>query len=184
MSPLSVRLLLCLFVFAVTPLGSAVAEEPVVPQPWSLQTATGETLSFPYAHEEPVILVFWASWCPYCKALLPHLQSIQDEYGPDGVTIYAIAFRDDGDPMDYLQSQGYSFAAVPGGDEVAASYGVYGTPGLLVFNADNELVFNLYDIEGPELNDADDLSHSQKAARKAPYWAAQLRRQLDQVAMP
>ncbi len=29
------------------------------------------------------IYLFWASWCPYCKALMPHLQSIQVEYGAD-----------------------------------------------------------------------------------------------------
>ncbi|MCP5091039.1 MAG: redoxin domain-containing protein, partial [Gammaproteobacteria bacterium] len=27
--------------------------------------------------QQPVILLFWATWCPYCKALMPHLQSIR-----------------------------------------------------------------------------------------------------------
>jgi thiol-disulfide isomerase/thioredoxin len=163
---------------------SAATGQSPLPETWSLETAAGETLSFPYEHDEPVILLFWASWCPYCKALMPHLQSMLDEYGDDSLTIYAIAFRDDGEPMTYLQSQGYGFVSVPDGDEVASAYGVYGTPGLLLFTADNQLALNLYDIEVPGPEDsasAADLNHTQKAARKAPYWAAQIRLRLDEL---
>src|SRR3546814_9228256 len=31
----------------------------------------------------PTVVLFWATWCPYCKALMPHLQSMLDEYGND-----------------------------------------------------------------------------------------------------
>lgn len=150
---------------------------------WSLHTPDGVEVSFPYEHREPVVLLFWASWCPYCKALMPHLQSIQDEYG-DAVTIYAIDFRDDGDPLGYLKSQGYRFTPLPAGGEVADAYGVYATPGLLIFDDENSIVLNLYDVMAhydEEFDTPDGLKHSQRASRKAPYWAARIREALDRL---
>jgi cytochrome c biogenesis protein CcmG/thiol:disulfide interchange protein DsbE len=179
------RFLFLLLLFLVNPANLLAAEEvPVSAEAWSLETTAGDTLTFPYEHDEPVILLFWASWCPYCKALMPHLQSMLDEYGDDSLTIYAIAFRDDGEPMEYLYSQGYGFVSLPNGDAVAEAYGVYGTPGLLIFSADNKRVFNLYDIEAPEAEHAAELNHTQKAARKAPFWAAKIRLALDELSSP
>jgi thiol-disulfide isomerase/thioredoxin len=144
---------------------------------WSLQTAAGDTVNFPDQRDGPAILLFWASWCPYCKLLMPELQAIAAEY-PGELSIYAINFRDDGDPAAYLQEHGYTFTLLLDGGAVAEQYGIHGTPGLLIFNADNEQIFNLYDtIEQfeAEVGTPEGLSHSEKAARKAPWWAAQIR---------
>ena len=29
----------------------------------------------------PVVVDFWATWCAPCKAMVPHLQKLQDEFG-------------------------------------------------------------------------------------------------------
>ena len=151
---------------------------------WSLQTPSGEIVSFPHEHDGPVILLFWASWCPYCKALMPHLQSMRYEYADDSLTIYAINFRDDGDPLAYMQKQGFDFTLLLDGGDVAAAYDVHATPGLLIFDRENRVVLDLYDVM-EDYNRmvilSDELNHGQKAARKAPWWAAQIRLALDQI---
>jgi len=151
---------------------------------WSLATPTGETVRFPHPHDEPVILMFWASWCPFCKALMPHLQSLLYEYPDDGLTIYAINFRDDGDPVAFMQARGYEFNLLVDGGDVAADYAIHATPGLLIFDRNNQLVLNLYDVmtdSNEEMTLPTNLSARQKAARKAPYWAAEIRRALDAI---
>ena len=49
---------------------------------WTLTSADGVPVTLGEAVvEQPVILFFWATWCPYCKARMPHLQSIRLEQG-------------------------------------------------------------------------------------------------------
>jgi len=123
---------------------------------------------------KPVLLQFWASWCPYCKALMPHLQTMADEYEGE-LTIYAINFRDDDDPQAFMQQNGYTFTLLLSGGAVAEQYEIWGTPGVLVFDQNNRQILNLYDVVtevDAELAATEGLSHRDKAARKAPAWAA------------
>lgn len=151
----------------------AVADE----HSWSLQTPAGETVNFPDKREGPALLLFWASWCPYCKALMPEVQSIADNYDGE-LAVYAINFRDDEDPQAYMDKYGYTFTNLVKGGDVADLYDIWATPGVLIFDADNQQVFNLYELVGQyeEANGAipEELSNSQKAARLAPWWGEQI----------
>ena len=86
-------------------------------------TATGEAITLTdEVGKQHTVLFFWASWCPYCKALMPHLQSIRLERGDD-VRIVAIHFRDDADGAAFIRDQGYDFTVVPDGDAIAIGFG-------------------------------------------------------------
>lgn len=151
---------------------------------WSLEAVgTGATLTESDLQEGNVtVLVFWATWCPYCKALLPHIQSIADEY-EGRLEVAALNFRDDGNPEGYFAERGYTISLFTKADEVAGFYGIRGTPGVLVFDPAGKVVFNLYDympVAKERLkSEGEDLANWQKAARLTPLWAAELRRRLD-----
>jgi peroxiredoxin len=38
----------------------------------------------------PILLVFWATWCPNCKKEIPTLKKIYQEFNPKGMKILAI----------------------------------------------------------------------------------------------
>ena len=149
----------------------------------SLSTPDGQLHTIPATGETRVRLVlFWASWCPYCKALMPHLQSMLDQHGRDRLQVLAVNFREDGKPLEWLESQGFQFEHLPQGDATAESWNVASTPGLFVVDQQDRLVFNLYEVltEDARLRHEDG-SHAQKAARRAPYWAARIRQVVNEL---
>lgn len=151
------------------------------PPAFSVALADGSVLDYPGDVDKPTIVLFWASWCPYCKALMPHLQSILDEF-PGQVQVLALTIRDDEDPAAVLAEYGYDFSLVTTADEVAEAWGVKGTPGLFLADAEGRIVFDRMRIPPPEAASAESgakLKHYQKAARSAPGWAAHLRAALD-----
>ncbi|GAB4190598.1 MAG: hypothetical protein Tsb002_18670 [Wenzhouxiangellaceae bacterium] len=158
------------------------ADAPQAPA-FQLADSNGEMISLPRTDKKQGadIYLFWATWCPYCKALMPHLQSIIDEYGEDQITVYALNIREDGDPQGYLESQGFDFILLPEADAVATEYRAKTTPGVLLVDRAGKIQFNLYQLVANDSASLADLSHRQKAARRAPWWAAELRQAIDRV---
>ncbi len=128
--------------------------------------------------DQHTILFFWASWCPYCKALMPHLQSIRLEYG-DEVRVIALHFRDDADGAAFIRDAGYDFTVVPDADAIAERYGIHGTPGVIIPDRELAIRFDLRKLPRRAVPGGDDQPHAAKAAFRAPYWAAEIRRALD-----
>jgi thiol-disulfide isomerase/thioredoxin len=102
---------------------------------WHAADFAGRPVDFPAVGEgKPVIVVFWATWCPYCRAFMPYLAGIQKDYAAQGVKIVAINAKEDGrgDPKAYVQGLGFAPIAVANGDAIAQSYGIQYIPGLLI----------------------------------------------------
>ncbi|MBS3744141.1 MAG: TlpA family protein disulfide reductase [Wenzhouxiangellaceae bacterium] len=149
-------------------------------EPFELATAEGTALELPADQNGIGIYLFWASWCPYCRALMPHLQSLEDEFG-DKITIYALNFRDQQDPEVYIAEHGFDFTLLPKADSVAERWGVQGTPGLFIIDRQGRVRFNLYDVLTNNPPGFEELGHTQRAQRRAPFWAARIRQALDEV---
>ena len=134
----------------------------------------GQTRQLPQQQEGVGIYLFWATWCPYCRSLMPHLQSIVDQYGSK-VTVYAMQIRDDKPARPYMENNGFSFVVFPDADDVAEAWGMRATPGLVIMDVDQQVRFNLYDVLIEDPPGYAELSHGQKASRRAPFWAARIR---------
>jgi len=146
---------------------------------WELKDGDGQTISFPRNNDKHTILLFWATWCPFCKNLMPHIQSIVDEYGDDKVEVLAINVFEDGDPLEYLTERAYEFHHLPDGEPVAKIYGVQGTPGLFLVNPAGEVAFDLSRLQQAPKRVEGASKNWQRATRIAPFWAAKLRQALD-----
>jgi thiol-disulfide isomerase/thioredoxin len=118
---------------------------------WQGKGADGQAIHFDPQHlQRPAILLFWATWCPYCEALMPYLQKVYDAAGGDKLDVYAIDIKDDGDPVAALAKRKQTFTLVRDGDAIADLYGVKGTPGLFLVNAKGAIVYKRSGGDVPE----------------------------------
>lgn len=156
-------------VFAAGSVAQAVEQGDRAPA-WQRTTFSGEPVAFPGVLEgDPAVLVFWATWCPYCKAFMPELETIRADYADAGVKIIAINAKEDGegDPDTYVRELGFPMVAVRDGDAIADAYGVDYIPGLMVIDGDGTVAWRRAWTELP-------------AGREvAELWAEQVRAQLD-----
>ena len=144
------RLRSCMLGFALLLFAAGAVAEPV--PAWQGNGLDGKAITFDPQHlKRPALLLFWATWCPYCKALMPYLQKVYDAAGKDKLDVYAIDFKDeDGDPVAELKERGNTFTLVRDGDAIAALYGVKGTPGLFLVGRNGEIIYKRSGGDAPE----------------------------------
>ncbi len=94
-APVVLATLMGLFMMNVVEMNNAEAKEV---SPIELQTFDGEIYSIREEEKSVVIVNFFATWCPPCKAEMPHLQSFADNL-PDDVALIGVNLtaRDDGE---------------------------------------------------------------------------------------
>jgi thiol-disulfide isomerase/thioredoxin len=75
---------------AVLPL-TAAGQDRRAP-PLSLRTIEGRALRLSDYRGKVVLLNFWATWCPPCRAEIPDLVKYQREYGPRGLQVIGVTY--------------------------------------------------------------------------------------------
>ncbi|MCG8915455.1 TlpA family protein disulfide reductase [Actinokineospora sp. PR83] len=61
-----------------------------------------------------VVVNVWGQWCGPCRAEAPELQKVQDDYGPKGVQVLGINFRDNQRdvPQDFVRDRGLTYPSI------------------------------------------------------------------------
>src|SRR5699024_8727170 len=69
---------------------------------FELETLDGEVISLAELEGEPVILNFWATWCPPCREEMPEMQEFYDDYA-DEINVIAVNYSEDEEKVvEYL----------------------------------------------------------------------------------
>lgn len=109
---------------------------------WVLKNAAGvDTDYFRDSANEVTVLIYWATWCPYCKSLMPHLQNVADRYRDQPVRFYAMDIKETADPIRHMQEAGFSFELIMNADTTMEAYGVRGTPSVFVVGRNHKIVY-------------------------------------------
>ena len=113
--------------------------------PWTgTNLLDGRSVEFPAVLEgKPAIVVFWATWCPYCKAFMPYVKDLQAKYAAQGVQVitFNAKERGRGDPKAYVTSLDFPFIAIGDADDIAADYDIPFIPGLMVVDGTGKVVY-------------------------------------------
>ena len=104
----------------------------------------GESVEFPAAGDaSTTVVIFWATWCAYCKAFMPWLEQIEADYRDRGVEVLTINAKEDGsgNPAEYIAALEFPMTAVRSGNPIARAWGVEFIPGVFVVSSDGMIAF-------------------------------------------
>lgn len=107
--------------------------------------ASGKEVQLQSLVGKPIILNFWASWCPPCKAEMPDFEAAYKKYGTD-IQFMMVNMTDGGRETiataeKYIASQGYSFPIYfDTKQEAAIEYGVSAIPTTYFINAQGHII--------------------------------------------
>jgi len=90
---------------------------------------------------QPVVLNFWGSWCPPCRAEFPALQAVFDEYGDDGLVVFGVTSQDsEADAKAFLAEQATTFPTGPDFDDsITIEYRVSSWPTTFFITRNGEI---------------------------------------------
>lgn len=87
---------------------------------------------------QPVLVHFWATWCPVCRAEQGSIDSLA-RANPHVITV-AMQSGSSGAVQQYMGELGVSFPVVNDADgQIAASWGVHAVPASIIVGTDGEI---------------------------------------------
>ena len=118
-------------------------------QDFTLPSVTGQTHTLSqYQGKNPVLLVFFATWCPPCNREVPHLVDLQKTYGGRGLKILAVDVAESEDAVRQFVREkeiNYTVLLDPKG-ETADQYHVNGIPTNILIDKNGEVKFEGHSI--------------------------------------
>lgn len=91
----------------------------------------------------PVVLDFWATWCPPCRETMPQLDKLYRKYQAKGVEFLAISGEDLADVRAFVPKAGVSYPLyVDTKGEANKALDVESIPRLVILNGQGAVIFD------------------------------------------
>jgi len=116
-------------------------------QPFDLQQSIGS---------KPVMLIFWASWCPTCKTEVPKINQLAEKFRSRGMEFVAVnvGFNDSIERASaFVQKTGMTYPAFfDGSGTLAEKYKLQGVPTVII--ADKHGIIRFRNFTAPDISEA------------------------------
>ncbi len=101
------------------------AQERGVAPNFRLTDLSGRPLELSSYSGKVVLIDFWATWCPPCRKMIPHLKSLRAAYQGQGFEVIGISVGEDtGTVQSFAKSNGMSYPiAISGNGQTEQAYG-------------------------------------------------------------
>ena len=119
-------------------------EQPMLAPDFKLRDIYQNTYTLSsYRDKQPVLLFFWATWCPFCQKELRVLNQNYAELAEDGLEVLAINVGELPDTVSSFVANYYlAYRVLLDKDEsVASFYGIMGIPSYVLIDEKGYIVF-------------------------------------------
>lgn len=97
---------------------------------FQLASLSGETVDLADYEGRPMLLNFWATWCPPCRMEMPHLERASRDYADAGLVVVGVNQQESTRQVtSFVEEMGLSFPMLVDPDgRVGSSYGASSLP--------------------------------------------------------
>ncbi|WP_395750550.1 TlpA family protein disulfide reductase [Prosthecobacter sp.] len=91
---------------------------------------------------KPLIVEFWATWCPPCRASIPHLNEVYKKFQPKGLEIIGVTDEDRPTVSKFLKEVPINYhVAFDNGGKFSKPFGIKGIPHAMILDKDGKVVW-------------------------------------------
>jgi thiol-disulfide isomerase/thioredoxin len=108
---------------------------------FTLQDMSGKNVRLSDYKGRVVLLDFWATWCPPCRASIPGLEKLHKAYKDKGLVVLAVSLDMGGwdSVKSFIRDNGITYQVLKGTDDVSDQYQVRTIPMILVLNKEGRI---------------------------------------------
>jgi peroxiredoxin len=115
----------------------AVLEVGTPAPDFTLTTLNGKSVTLSDYRGKPVMLNFWATWCPYCRRQIPYLLEASEEMKKEGLEFFTVSREKEATIREFMQKEGYAFMVALASDStVWGSYHIGSIPHTFFIDSD------------------------------------------------
>lgn len=113
---------------------------------FTLKDLKGKSFTLSALRGKVVVVNFWATWCPPCRAEMPSLDALYGRFKAQGLVVLSISDEDPATVRKFLSEHSYHPPVlIDPGDKVHKLFHVEGIPHTFVFGRDGKLVAQAID---------------------------------------
>ncbi len=106
---------------------------------WNLKGINTNDLKFVDAKEKVIIVNFWATWCPPCRAEMPSLQKLYDDY-KDKIEFIFVTNENSDTVTRFLEKNNYTLPSFNQYTNTPKEFNVSSIPATYIINKKGEIV--------------------------------------------
>jgi len=109
-----------------------------------LNDITGRQVRLSSYKGQVVLLEFWATWCPPCRATIPELAALQDKYRSKGLVVLGVSVDEGQGIADklsaFVKENHINYTVLLGDEDISRAYGVSSIPMSILINREGKVV--------------------------------------------
>ena len=120
----------------------SVSAQRTDPRDFTLPFLSGGSAALSAYRGKVVILNFWATWCPPCRAEMPSMETLYQRFKDQGLEILAV---DSGEEIltvrQFIRRNGYTFPVMLDRDSrVSDTYGIQAIPTTYILDREGKII--------------------------------------------